>query len=251
RGLTSAAHVIDPVLHLLDPVADDAPVRLELALARSPRADATLGSRKVRPEPRQARELVLELRQLDLQPALVRARVLGEDGEDHAAPVDDLDLDELLERSLLRRRELVVGDEQVEAGLGLGGHELLGLALADVPVWVDMASVLPLGADDFGACGQGEVGQLGQRVLGIPAGRLARVDGDEERLLGRRLELDQLWCRHRGRIPAPLRLPEFGPWRIGWSGSSAGSALNRPRITTAGSSTGGASEARPTPIPRS
>ena len=56
--------------------------------------------------------------------------------------------------------------EDVEAGLALGRDELLGLALADVPVRVDVAAVLPLGADDLGTGRRGEVGELGQRVLG-------------------------------------------------------------------------------------
>ena len=180
RRRARAADVLDPLLHLLDPVADDPPVGLELALARAPGADAALGPREVGPEPRQARQLVLELGELDLEAALVGPGVLGEDVEDQPAAVDDLDLDQLLERLLLRRRQLVVGDEQVEAGLGLGVEQLLGLALADVPVRVDVPAVLPLGAHDVGPRREGEVGELGQRVLGVPAGLGAGVDRDEE-----------------------------------------------------------------------
>ena len=95
-------------------------------------------------------------------------------------------------------RQLVVGDEDVEAGLALGRDELLGLALADVPVRVDVAAVLPLGADDLRAGGRREVGELGERVLGGPAGIVAGVDGDEEGLLGRWFELDECVAGHRG-----------------------------------------------------
>ena len=173
-------------------------VGLELALAGAPRPDAALGARQVGPQPRQARQLVLELRQLDLEAALVGLRVQREDVEDQPAAVDDLDLEELLEGALLGRRQLVVGDEHVEPGLALGRHELLGLALADVPVRVDMAAVLPFGADDVGAGRRGEVGELGERVLGGPAVLGAGVDGDEERLLDGRCEVDQMVCRHGG-----------------------------------------------------
>ena len=136
----------------------------------SARPDPAAGPREVGPQPGQPRQLVLELGQLHLEAALVGLRVLGEDVEDQPAPVDDLDLEQLLEGPLLAGRQLVVGDEDVEAGLALGGDELLGLALADVPVRVDVAAVLPLGADDLGAGGRGQAGQLGERILGGPAG---------------------------------------------------------------------------------
>ena len=108
-----------------------------------------------------------------------------------------LTLSRLLERALLGGRQLVVGDEQVEAGLALGRDELLGLALADVPVRVDVAAVLPLGADDLGTRRRREVGELGERVLGGPAVVVAGVDGDEEGLLDGRGEVDQVGG-HRG-----------------------------------------------------
>ena len=86
--------------------------------------------------------------------------------------------------------------EQVEAGLALGGDQLLGLALADVPVRVDVAAVLPLGADDLGPGGRREVRELGERILGGPAVLVAGVDGDEEGLLDGCFELDQMMGGH-------------------------------------------------------
>ena len=177
-------------------VADDPPVGLELRLAGPPGADPAAGPRQVGPQPGQPRQLVLELGELDLEAALVGLGVEGEDVEDQPAPVDHLDVEQLLERPLLARRELVVGDEHVEAGLALGRGQLLRLALADVPVRVHVAAVLPLGADDLGAGGGGQVGQLGERVLGRPAGVVAGVDGDEEGLLRDVFEVDQVVARH-------------------------------------------------------
>ena len=55
-----------------------------------------------------------------------------------------------------------------------------------------MAAVLPLGADDLGARGRGEVGELGERVLGGPALVVPGVDGDEERLLDGRGQFDHV-----------------------------------------------------------
>jgi hypothetical protein len=88
--------------------------------------------------------------------------------------------------------QLVVGHENAEAGLALGLDQLLGLALADVPVRVDMPAVLPLGPDDVGAGGRGEVGELGERLLGGPPAVVAGINSDEERLLDGRGKLDEI-----------------------------------------------------------
>ena len=62
------------------------------------------------PHPRQ---VVLELRELDLELALGAARVLGEDVEDQLRAVDDTRLEEVLEPALLRRVELVVDEQRL------------------------------------------------------------------------------------------------------------------------------------------
>ena len=72
-----------------------------MGLAGTPGADSAAGPRQVRPRAGQPRQLVLELGELHLEPALVGLRMLGEDVEDQPAPVDDLDLKQLLERALL------------------------------------------------------------------------------------------------------------------------------------------------------
>jgi hypothetical protein len=123
-----------------------------------------------------------------------------EDVEDQPAAVDDLDVEQLLERALLGGRQLVVGDEQVEPGLALRGGEVLRLALADVPVRVDVAAVLPLGADHVRPGRRGQVRQLGQRIGRRPAVVAAGVDGDQECLLDGHGEVDQLAWHGRGRI---------------------------------------------------
>ena len=52
-------------------LADEAPVGLELALAGTARADPAAGARQVGPQPGQARQVVLERRQLDLEASLL------------------------------------------------------------------------------------------------------------------------------------------------------------------------------------
>ena len=195
-GRSLLAHLVDPLLHLRDPGAHDPAVRLELRFARATGADPAAGPAQVGPQSGQPGQLVFELGELDLEAALVGLGVQREDVEDQPAAVDDLDVEQLLQGALLARRELVVRDEHVEAGLALGRGELLRLALADVPVGVDVAAVLPLGADHLRPGGDGQVGELGQGFLRGPAGIVAGVDRDQERLLGDVFELDQLVHRH-------------------------------------------------------
>ena len=78
-----------------------------------------------------------------------------------------------------------------------GRDQVLGLALADVPVRVDMAAVLPLSTDHLGAGRGGQVRELGERILGGPAVLGPGVDGDEEGLLDGLGELDERVAGHR------------------------------------------------------
>src|SRR4051794_39481026 len=81
RRLALLADLLDALLHLGDACPDDPSVGLELAFARTTRADAALRSRQVGPQSGQPRELVLELRELDLETALVSLGVEREDIE--------------------------------------------------------------------------------------------------------------------------------------------------------------------------
>ena len=86
--LAGAADVREPALERRDPVAGEAPVGLDLRLARAAGADAAAEPLQVRPQAPHAREVVLELRELDLELALRRVRVRGEDVEDDRRAVD-------------------------------------------------------------------------------------------------------------------------------------------------------------------
>jgi hypothetical protein len=113
---------------------DAAPVELDLGLTRATRTDALtaghpatgLAGHRLTPTT-QARQEVLQLRQLDLSLALDRLGVLGEDVEDQGGPVDDLDLDDVLQgcaagtaRARSRRHRVgALGDDDVAHLLGL------------------------------------------------------------------------------------------------------------------------------------
>jgi hypothetical protein len=86
----------------------------------------------VLPEPTHARQVVLELRELDLQLSFGRHRVLREDVENQLRPVDDPRLERVLELTLLDGRELVVHEQRLRPCTAECLLELDKLALADV-----------------------------------------------------------------------------------------------------------------------
>jgi hypothetical protein len=152
-----------------DAVARQPAVRLDLRLARASGADAAdaapgAEALEVRPQPAHAGHVVLELRQLDLQLALGRVRVVGEDVEDHGRAVHDRHVEQLLEVALLPRGELVVAGDHV--GVRRLGErlQLLDLALAQVVVGMRLLTVLHQLADDRHARGAQQLLQLGQVV---------------------------------------------------------------------------------------
>ena len=106
---------LEPALQERDAAARDPAVGLELRLAGAPRADAAAEALEVLPHAAHARQVVLELRELDLELALGADGVLGEDVEDQLGPVDDAGLELVLERALLRRVELVVDEQHLGA----------------------------------------------------------------------------------------------------------------------------------------
>ena len=112
----------------LHPPADQPSVGLELGLARAAQPDAAFLPLEVGPAAHQPGRLVLELRELHLHLAFVRARTLREDVEDQAGPIDDAAADGALEIALLRGRELVVEDHDRGAGRCAHPRELLDLA---------------------------------------------------------------------------------------------------------------------------
>ena len=88
-----ALDLLQPAAQRRDAVARQAAVGLDLRLTRTAGADAADAAPRakaleVRPQPAHAGHVVLELRELDLQLALGRVRVAGEDVEDHRGAVE-------------------------------------------------------------------------------------------------------------------------------------------------------------------
>ena len=171
------------LLDLLEPAAehDDPPVRepavgFQLRLARPTRADA--GSYRpgapaepleVLPHPAHPGQVVLELRELDLELALGARGVLGKDVEDQLRPVHHPSVERVLERPLLGRIELAVDEEHVRLGPRVLRLQLLELPLADVGARIGTGALLHQLRDGLDECRPGELLQLGQLVVGVGA----------------------------------------------------------------------------------
>ena len=147
--LAARALALEHLLERLDPVAHAAAVDFELLLAGAAAADAALEARQARiAAAHQAREQVLELRQLDLDLALVRARAAREDVEDELRPVDDLDRGRLRDRARLRGREVLVDDDVIGLKARRADDQILEAAGAHQRARVELLAALDDPVDD-------------------------------------------------------------------------------------------------------
>ena len=171
-----------------DAAVGDPAVGLELRLARPPRADTgadrtgtTAEALEVLPHSPHARQVVLELRQLDLELAFGAASMLGEDVEDQLGTVDDACFERVLEDALLGRVELAVHQQHVGSRGLVGSFQLLELPLADVTAWVGRAALLDKLIDGLDERSAGELAQLVQLRFGV---RPFRQHSQDEPALG-------------------------------------------------------------------
>ena len=171
-----AVDLFDLAFQQRDPVADHAPVKLELRLAGAAQAHHAAGrcaaaaglALKVQPLAAQARQQILVLRQLDLDAALVRARVRGEDIQDQAGAIEHLHLQRFFEVARLRRRQLIVEDHQVIFQLIAQCGDLFRFAGADEMLGEGPFEPLVHAADHIKVGSIGQQRQLLERILRAP-----------------------------------------------------------------------------------
>ncbi len=125
----------------------------------------------------------MELGQLHLQLAFARAGPLGEDVEDELRAVDDLHADHLLQFAELRRRELVVDDDHVDARFGAGERQGLRFALADEGGRVGGGPFLQRAHDHGRTGGIRECGEFVERLFRVGPAHRAGDEADECRAL--------------------------------------------------------------------
>jgi len=174
--------------HLLDVGADrvnaraDAPaIGFELRFTGASRADAAAEPRQRVARADQPRQQVLQLRELDLQLAFPRPRAPREDVENELRAIDDLAIDLLFDLPQLRRRQLVVEDDDVDAGFGARGGERLDFARAEERGRIRFGPFLQHAQHDVGARRLREAGQFVERPLGLEPPRPAGNESDERR----------------------------------------------------------------------
>src|SRR5262249_34901800 len=124
---------------------------------------------------------VFELRELHLQLAFARARAPGEDVENQLRPIDDRASERFLEIPQLRRRQLVVEDDEVGACLDARGRERLDLSAAEERRRIGLRALLLHAQHDVGAGGRRQAGELVERMFGIEVPRRVLEETDERR----------------------------------------------------------------------
>jgi len=147
----------------------------------------------VRPHPRQPRQQILELRQLHLHARFTRARTRSEDIKDELCAIHHARAHDLLDVLSLRRRELVIKNDQRGAKFLNAKLELLYLPRSQIRPGVRPVELLRQGADDLRTGRIGKAPELFEMLVnGVLRRTALERRADEDRPFNRRREIDWL-----------------------------------------------------------
>ena len=177
------AHAFELALEPRDSLLHPPPIHFELRFARAARADAAGLARQVVPHPRQPREQILQLRQLDLQSAFAAARALRENIEDQLRAIEHLAREQVFQIASLRRRKLVVENHRGDLLVLERFLDQLRFALPDVVRRRRLLQFLRDGVDHFRAGGVGQLAQFLHRIAQVPFRDAILLEADQDRAL--------------------------------------------------------------------
>ena len=135
------------------------------------------------PHSRQARQQILQLRQLDLQPAFAAASALRENVENQLGAIEHLAREQIFQIASLRRRKFVVENDRSDVLILERFLDHLGFAFADVIRRGRFLQFLRDGIDDFRAGRAGQLAQFFHRIAQIPFRDAFLFQTDQERAL--------------------------------------------------------------------
>src|SRR6266487_5882780 len=138
---------------------DAAAIDFQLCFAGTARADSTRLARKVMPHASQSRQKILQLRELDLQPALAAAGALRENVENQLGAIKHLAREQILEVASLSWRKFVIENHGGDLSILQRTFDPFRFAFSDVVGRSRFLQFLRDRVDDFGA---GRAGQLAQ-----------------------------------------------------------------------------------------
>ena len=169
--VADAADALELGLDVAEAMVDLAAIGFELGFTRAAGADAAAKLGHGAAASGEARELVLELGELDLELALAGAGVAGEDVEDELRAIDDVAGQAGFDVAKLRRGKVVIEQDERRVGAGDGADDFFDFAFADEARGVGFLPALDERGDDGGTGRAGELFELGAAGGEVEGGR--------------------------------------------------------------------------------
>jgi len=165
-----AAHGFEIDFELIDAALDAAAIGFKLGFAGSPGADSAAELRHGFAAAREARQHVFELGELNLELALAGAGVAREDVEDELRAVEDAAGQRGFKVAQLRRRKVVVEENQVGPRRSGDAGDLLNFAGTDEGGGIGPGAALQELGSDLAAGTDQQITKFGEGLFGGKVG---------------------------------------------------------------------------------